>query len=40
MAKVEPRPFDGPPIGEQFESHPIGDKDEVAPWLVAYVLFG
>ena len=36
MAKVKPWPFDGPPIGEQFKSHPIRDKEEVAPWVVAY----
>ena len=35
MTQVEPWPFDGPVIGEQLKSHPIGDEDEIAPWIVA-----
>ena len=39
MTQVEPWPFDGPVIGEQLKSHPIGDEDEIAPWIVANFLF-
>ena len=36
VAEVEPRPFDGPEVGEVFKSEPVGDEDEVAPGLVAH----
>ena len=36
MTQGEPGPFGRPPIGEQFEGHPVGDEEEVAPGVIAH----